>query len=560
MKALLYFLPLLRRKRFELALTVFLSLLTLAAGVALLGLSGWFITAAALSAAGALFNILAPSAGVRGLSFIRIVSRYAERYSGHAVTLGLVSQTRAWLFDRLFKRVPLPQNLGRADVVSRLVADLDMVDNIFLVALGPMTTALLTAVMMGVGLGLLLPGAALPFVAFYVLATLGVPLWLLWRTREGAIASVAASAGLRSALLEGLDGHRDLALFGQLSRLVDRTDAAGAQLRDAKVRIGKVAARASLAVQLLSGAALVAVLLGGLGTYAAGGIDGALLVGVVLAALASFEAAQALVRSVTRLTSSIAAAERVMDLAEGPGEAAVADPRMPSGEGRISMSEVTFAYPGALAPLLDRFSMDVAPHERVALCGASGSGKSTVAGLLVRLLTPQAGTLSLDGVDISRIDPAELRRLVAVMMQDAPVFADTVGNNLRLARPDASDDELWDGLRRVGLANEVAAAGGLRTQVGEGGLSLSTGQARRLALARTLMCEAEVVVLDEPTAGLDPEAEARFFNLLGEITLERTLIVITHARDLSGFDRVLTLRAGRIEQVRTRSADQSMHD
>lgn len=543
MKAMLYFLPLLARNRAALVLTLALSLLTLASGVALLGLSGWFITATALTTAGALFNIIGPSAGVRGLSLLRIVGRYAERYSGHATTLRLVSRTRGWLFERLFGRVPLPQQLSRADVVTRLVADLDMLDNVFLVALGPISTAVLTAVAMGVGLAVLLPAAALPFLVLFLAATVLVPIWLLRRSRQDAQVAVAASAKLRSELLDGLDGHRDLVLFGQLRRLVGGTGAEAADLGTARIALGRHAALAGFAVQVLTGAALVAVLLDGLQHFEAGGIDGALLVGVLLAVLASFEASQALVRSVTRLASSIAAAERVMQLAEGPSERPVTAALSPPRSGRVSLHGVSFAYPGQ-PPVLRALDLEIAPGERVAITGPSGSGKSTIAALLVRLLEPQSGTCLLDGADLARMDPAEVRRRVAVMMQDAPVFSDTIRDNLRMGNPAATDAELWEALAGVDLADEIRTAGGLDVLVGEAGLSLSTGQARRLALARTLLCPAEVIVLDEPTAGLDAEAQAQLLNTLGRLGAGRTMIVITHATDLSGFDRVLALKAG----------------
>jgi ATP-binding cassette subfamily C protein CydC len=479
---------------------------------------------------------------VRGLSILRILGRYCERYTGHALTLGLVSRTRSWLFERLFRRIPLPQHLGRADVVSRLVADLDMVDNIFLVALGPMTTAALTAVVMAIGLSVLLPGAALAYALCYLAAALVVPAWLLWRSRQTALTAVAASARLRMELLEGLDGHRDLVLFGQLSRMVGGVSLAANALCEARLHLGRLAANASLAVQLLSGAATIAVLLAALQALQDGRIDGALLVGLLLATLAGFEAAQTLVRSTTRLAASIAAAERVMELAEGEeeGDRSSAPALLPPAAGSIAIRNLTFGYPGQ-RPVLAGFNLDIAPGEKVALVGSSGSGKSTIASLLVGLIAPQAGVYLLDGADAAAMDVAEVRRRIAIMLQDAPVFCDSVANNLRMGDSDASDSELWAVLQAVGLSDDIRGTGGLDTLVGEGGMSLSTGQARRLALARTLLCKAEIVVLDEPTAGLEPELEASILGMLGRLAGDRTLLVITHAPLLEGFDRTVIL-------------------
>jgi ATP-binding cassette, subfamily C, bacterial CydC len=553
MKALGYFLPMLARNRLGFAVALGLSVLAMAAGVGLLGLSGWFITAAALSTAGALFNIIGPSAGVRALSLLRILARYGERYTGHETTLKLVSQTRVWLFGRLLGQesaaaAPVSA-LGRADAVSRLVADLDMVDNVFLVALGPIVTAVLTALAMGIGFALLLPAVAPAFVAIYLVAAVGVPVWLLRRTRDAAQAIVAASARLRHALLEGLDGHRDLALYGRVAQISDGAGSASAALAAARKAIGQSGAAAAFAVNLLAAAALVTVLVAALAAHGAGAIDGPLLVGLLLAVLASFEATQALVRSTTRLSASIAAAARVMLLAEAPTEPAMPEALALPFWGRLSLRNLSFGYPGA-PPVLHGLSLDIEQGERIAITGPSGSGKSTLAALLVRLHRPDEGTISLGGVDLARVTSEELRRHIALMLQDAVPFAATVRDNLRMAegagRAALDDDALWQVLDQVGLAAEIRAAGGLDAMVGEAGLSLSSGQARRLILARTLLTKAEIVVLDEPTAGLDHAAELAFWQALQAGCTGRTVIVITHGHDPEAFNRIMELRGGQL--------------
>ncbi len=549
MRSLFYFLPLLRKLQGPLLLSLLLSLVTLAAGIGLLGISGWFLTAAALSTAGAAFNLFAPSAGVRGLSFVRILSRYGEKLTGHDATLRLLSDLRRWLFERLFRLVPLGRRFGRGDLVSRLIADLDALDTVFLVALGPMLAALVTGAGMTLLLGFLLPAAAPFYAAGFALAVLAVPALLVTASRRAGAAAVAASAQLRQEVLDGLEGHRDLVLFGAVDEVTARSANAASRLAAAKRRLGQFGALASAAVQLLAGAIVVATLIAGLSALSASAIEGPTLVGMLLAVLASFEVSAVLVRSATRLAGSAAAAERLHAIAEAPLEIAepVTPVPLPAG-GDVAFEAVSFGY-GGRATLLHAASFAIRAGECVAIRGASGSGKSTLAQLLVRLAVPQSGTIRVNGVDIAAVASAELRERVALMTQDAPVFLDSVRANLRIGRPEASDGELWSVLETVRLAETIRALpGGLDAVLGEAGQSLSAGQARRIGLARTLLSPASIIVLDEPTSGLDADNERAFLDDLPDVAGGRTMIVITHAELPESYSRILTLRAGMVSQ------------
>lgn len=549
MKALLGFAPLLGRQKGRLARALLLSLLTLAAGVGLLGVSGWFLTAAALSTAGAAFNLFGPSATIRGLSFVRILARYGERLAGHDATLRLLSDLRRWLLGRLFAAVPLPgAGLTRADLVSRLVADVEALDTAFLTALGPMATALLVGTAMGLGLATLLPGAALAYGACYLLAAVIVPVGLIAGGRRTGAAVVAASAGLRQAVLEGIDMHQDLVALGQRGAALARTRAAAGRLADARRAAARLAATANAAMQLLLGLAMGGALMAGIPALEAGRLDGPLFAGLLLAVAASFEAAAPLVRSAGRLSEAARAAERLQELAATrPGSAAPARPAVLPPGGAVAFEQVRFGY-DPRRPVLEDLTLAVGSGERVAIAGPSGAGKSTIAQLLVRLAEPQAGHIRLNGIDIERLGLDELRRAVALMPQDAPVFNDTLRANLRIGDPAADDAALWRGLEAAGLAAFVRTLpGGLDTVVGEAGATLSAGQARRLVLARTLLAPARVLIADEPTAGLDRATELAILRNLAGATDGRTLIVITHADVPAGcFDATYALREGRL--------------
>lgn len=549
MKAILAFVPLFVRLKGPMLLTLSLSLLTLAAGIGLLGLSGWFLTAAALSTLGSAFNIFAPSAGVRGLSFIRVLSRYGEKLSGHDMTLRLLSDLRAWLFAKLFPLVPLGRRFGRGDLVSRLLADVEALDTVFLVALGPISTAVLAGLAMTVVLALFLPGAALAYALLFFAAVLLVPVGMVLASRTAGTEVVAASAALRQAVLDGIDGHQDLVLFGARDEAIASSATAADRLSAARRRLGLHAAIAAALVQLLAGGALIGALVAGFAALEAQQIDGPLLAGLLLAIIASFEASAMLVRSATRLAGAAAAADRLQVIATS--EPAIAEPAAPSpvppGDG-VRFEAVRFGY-DQTHPIVDGLSFAIRTGECVAIAGPSGAGKSTIAQLLLRLADPDAGTVRLNGSDLRDVAGSELRRRVALMTQDAPVFLDTIRANLRIGRESADDAELWRVLDAVHLGEFVQGLPGqLDAVVGEAGRTLSAGQARRICLARTLLSEADVIVFDEPTSGLDLETESAFLAELPALTRGRTAIVITHASVPRTFGRVLELRAGKIAE------------
>lgn len=552
MRAIFAFLPLFVRLKGPLTLTLVLSLVTLAAGTALLGLSGWFLTAAALSTAGAAFNLFAPSAGVRGLSFIRILSRYGEKLSGHDATLKLLSDLRQWLFARLFPLAPLGRRLGRGDLVSRLLGDVEALDTVFLVALGPISTAVLAGVAMTTLLAFLLPGAALVYALAFAGAAIGVPVLLVAASRRTGAEVVAASGRLRGVTLDSIEGQQDLVIFGETQSARDQIEAAAGDLARARRRLGFHGTLAAGAVQGSMAIAIIGTLVAGLAALEAGSIGGPLMAGLLLAVIASFEACAMLVRSAARLASAAAAAERLQELATM--EPAVTDPGAPRpipDGGAMSLEGVSFGY-GPGRRVLSRVNLGIADGSCVAIRGPSGSGKSTIAQLLLRLVDPQAGRVRLNGVDIRTVALADLRRRVALMTQDAPVFHDTIRANLLIGRNDASDEALWQALDAVHLGDFVRSLPrALDTMLGEAGKTLSAGQARRMCLARTLLSNASVIVLDEPTSGLDAETESAFLADLPRIAAGKTTIVITHAQVPANYDRVINVQAGRVSAERS---------
>lgn len=530
MSALFQFRGLLAPYAARLFLSLLLAVVTILAGVSLLGVSGWFITATALAGAGAAFNLFTPSSLVRGLSFLRIAARYGEKLSGHDATLRVLSDLRSWLTAVLFPRLPLTRQSPRhGDLVGRLTGDVDALNSSLPVIAGPLLTSVVVGVAVTIALVFFMPAAGLLYGCLFAAVTIAAPLLLVWSTRSLGRELASLTADLRVRVFDGVKGHADLVVFAGRERAVDGFDAATRRLARVRLRIASRNALAASCLHLCAGAALVGVLWVGLGAHAAGGISGPVLVACLLAVIGSFEAPTVLVRGLSRFGAAAASAERLAELANTPPR--VADPARPISMPDafdINFDAVTFGYEQG-TPVLERFSLAIGEGEHVALKGQSGAGKSTLLGLVLRLADPNAGKITIGGVDIRTVAQADLHGHVAFLEQAAPLFLDTIRNNLAIARA-ATDADIWKALEDARVADWVRALPrGLDTILTETGGSVSTGQGRRLCLARTLLSSAPILLLDEPTSGLDRDTELAFLRDVSQAAKGRTVLMVTHA-------------------------------
>jgi len=562
MKNLLLLLPLYARRKGGLLLALFCALATVAAGVGLLGVSGWFLTGAFLAGAGSVFNLFAPSALVRGLSFLRIVSRYADRVVGHAATLRLLADLRAMVFAALIRLTP--RQLARyrsGDLVARMTNDVDALDTVFLFVLAPLATAIIAGAVLTAVLGQWVPAAALVFALALLTACAVVPLWLLRAARKPGVAAQESAAGLRAATLDAVDGHADMvALHAQDQTLAhfECLCEASALARRSQAR---VAVRGQWFLQVAAGAAVMALLWFGLAEHEAGRIEGPVLAGLLLAVIGIFEVAGPIMRGASRMGSAISAAARIREITQC--EPDMQDPVVPRplpNHGALELEGVRFAYParaaGDSAPVLQDINLRIEPGERVAIVGASGAGKSTLLHLILRLEDPQGGHVRFGGCDARECAQADWHRRIVLLSQDAPVFLGTLRTNLLIGDATADDAALWRALDAARLGEFVRGLpDGLDTWAGETGSQLSAGQARRLCLARALLAPAAVIVLDEPTAGLDAAAEAAFFADLEQAVRGRTVVLATHAALPEGaVHRCHVLRDGQLHDMSSRAA------
>lgn len=527
-----------RRHWPSLAATIALALLTAAAGAGLLGVAGWFLTGAALAGAASAsaaqaFNLFVPSALVRGFSFIRIGARYAERLAGHTATLHLLAELRGTLFRSLARLSPRQLARYRAgDLVARLTSDVDALDTLFLSLMAPLLTALTAGLVMTACLVWQLPAAAWIVATAFLTACLLVPAVLLYQAKAPGRTAQDSAAQLRAAVQEAVEGHADILALSLSASVRLHFDAACSQASRARNTQAGLSAIGQSAIHAATGAALLAILWTGLDAVEHSLLQPALLAGLLLAALGLFETIGPVVRGATRMGATLAALTRIEAITGA--ESDLHDPPKPvklPQTGTLQVRGVRFAYPEAPdRVILDGIDLDFPPGSRTALTGISGSGKSTLLHLLLRIDDPQAGSICFDGIDIRNCAQGDLHRRIALLAQDAPLFLGTIRTNLLIGDPHADDGALWNALEAARLCSFVRSLPhGLDTWIGETGAGLSVGQARRLALARVLLSPADVLLLDEPTAGLDAGTEAEFLADLPRATRGRTVVLATHA-------------------------------
>lgn len=544
MRALLRILRLWRAQAGWLVAGLAVSLAAVAAGVALMVASGGVLArlyenggrvpggaggeGLVLGVAGA----LAAPALLRALGVSRVVLRYLERLVTHAATFRALAGLRVWFFRGLARRSAGGLGYGRAgDLLSRLVADVEALDGLYLRVLVPLGGAVLLLPALVLLLGGDDPALALVVAGLFLAAALLLPLSAARLAHAAGGRLTAAASGLRVAALDALSGLREVRAFGAEGRMLATVQAREAALLRAQ---GEVALRASLAqaASFLCGqAAVLAVLV------LSGPSVGATLAAAFLTA-AAFETVGGLPRAGALAGHAATAARRVLDAAEGPASVPEpADPApMPAGSS-LAFERVSFRWRPDRPAVLEELSFSIPAGGRVAILGPSGSGKSTLAALALKLAAPQSGRVTLGGTDVARLRAEDVRARIAYLSQATHLFADTIRANLLLGRPDATDAQLWHALDQAALGDVVRALpDGLDAWVGEGGARLSGGQGRRLALARALLSQAPILILDEPATGLDAATERAFLSTLNEVAPGRTVVLIAHR--LTGVERV----------------------
>ncbi len=512
-----------------------LSVAVLVAGAALLGLSGWFITAAAgagLIGTGAVFDVFRPSAGVRFLALGRTAARYGERVLTHDATLRALANLRVRLLAGIAAR-PWRQlsRMRGSQTLNRIVADVDALDGVMLRLAIPLLAGAST-----LGLGLVvLAWLVAPVVALWVVAILGLGgaaglSVAARRSRRAARRAETAMQALRTRSMDMMRAQTDLAMHGVLDRAqVDFHNAAD-RMETARAKVDRAEHRAALALGL---SALLAAT-GALGLGASLAQSGTL---TPAQAALGFFAALALAEIFGPLRRGMADLGRMTDAARRVGRqldtATVShDPVGIEGDAshaRLSLLDVGWRDNNASAPVVSVVTLELGTGDMVALTGPSGCGKSTILHLAAGLLHPTEGRAQLDGRDLADWNEIDLRARTGLLAQRSVLTRGTVASILRVARPEASDEEMHAVLDAVALWPVLARRGGLQAELAETGTGLSGGETRRLALARVLIRRPAILLLDEPTTGLDPATARAVLDGVRTICPDSAILLASHS-------------------------------
>jgi thiol reductant ABC exporter CydC subunit len=531
-----------------------LGLLAAAAGVGLLAGSGALVDRAALRPGiDAIAGLLA---AVEVVAVLRAPLRYAEQLSTHDAAFRALAGWRVWLFDRLEPLAPGGLWGWRSgDVASRAIEDVDSLQDLYLRGLNPLIVAISVSALAVVVEGLLLPVAGLVLGASLLVALVGSPLLAVaGRPREG---ERSRRADLAADVVDLVQGAPELLAFGRVDAALERIDAEGVLLeRQARRRVLATAAAAALTLACL-GAAVVATLALAVAAVRRHQLEGIMLAVLPLTALGAFESVRGVSTAALGLADALSAGRRLLAVADRP--LPVVDPppslraELPEGCPTITLDRASLRYRPELPRALDEVTLTVEPHARVAVVGRSGSGKSSVVGALLRFWPLESGAGAIGAIPLDRLAQRDSRRVFGLVDQSADLFAGSIRHNVTLGAPAADDDAIAAALAQAQLTEWVAALpAGLDTAVGEHGAMVSGGQRQRIALARALLFGAPVLVLDEPTVGLQrPLAEQLLADVLAASD-DRSVLLVTHdADDLGGFDEAVVLEEGRIVERRS---------
>ncbi len=526
------------------ALAALIGFATTGSGIGLLMTSGYIIAKAALQPPMSALQL--GIVGVRFFGLARGALRYAERLLSHDATFRILTKLRLWFYDAIEPLAPARlMHFRSGDLLQRVVDDIQNLENIYTRVLVPPLTALFISALMWFLLGSYSIEASLLILFFHLLAGIGVPL-LAMRLSRGVSVGIMKQKTVQQLLsLDLFQGIGELQIYGKLPEHLEAMRTAEADKLRLQRKNALIDGLHESLTGLLMNAAVVAILWALIPKLSTPDMNGISLTIVTLAVMASFEPFLPLPASLKHLEADTHAGERLFEILDAkPETIAPAAPLPFPKDPAIRAENLSFSYPGSPVKTLDSLSFETLPGDHIAIVGPSGAGKSTITALLMRFWNTPEGCLTIGGADIGRFDPEELRRNIALVSQRTYLFAQTIRENLLLARPEATDDELKKALAASGLARFSSM---LDEWTGQHGMKLSGGERQRIAIARMVLQNAPVMILDEATANLDGVTEKEVTETLAALGAGKTMITITHRlKAMDQYDAIVVLDKGKI--------------
>lgn len=542
-------------------LAMLLGLLTVIAGIGLMALSAYVITVSALhpSLAALTFAII----GVRFFGITRAIYRYLERVVSHTITFKLLAELRVWFYKALEPLAPARlaalanargEEYTSGELLSRLVSDIETLQEFYVRVLAPPIVAALIAVIMWFVLGAFHPVFVLIFLAFYLCEGVFVPLLIYRLSHMVGQQLVQVRATLNTTLIDGIQGMGDILAFGQERRQQERVRMLDQHLTMLQGIMARVNGLQEALGTLFTNLALWVIVFVGVPLVSMGQVSGISLAVVALAVVASFEAVLSLPVAAQHLGTSLEAARRLFAVVDAQPVVSDALAVLPlPTRYDLEVQHLSFRYPTQKEDALENVSFTLSQGQCIALVGPSGAGKSTIANLLVRFWEYSNGHILLDGRELREYRQEDIHRLIGVVQQDTYLFNATIRDNLLIAKPEASQEELEQAVRAAQLYDFIRALPqGYDTRIGEQGVRLSGGERQRLAIARVLLKDAPILILDEATANLDAITEQELLQTIRTLIRGKTTLIITHRLvGLEMANEILVMQSGRIRECGT---------
>jgi thiol reductant ABC exporter CydC subunit len=551
-------------------LSALLGVLTIGSSIGLMSAAAWIIASAALHPPIGTLNVAI--VGVRFFGITRGVFRYLERYISHQTTFRLLARLRVWFYAEIEPLAPARLMVYRSgDLLARAVSDINTLENFYLRVIAPPAVAVIIGAMMFVFMARYDLRLALALIACLMLAGIVVPILTQALSRRAGREIVTLRADLNVALIDSVQGLADLLAYGAQDRHAAKIQRLNRALQNQQARMAWIAGLHTALTSLIITLAVLLILIIAVPMVRGGDLDGVLLAVLVLAAITSFEAVLPLPAAYQQLSGQLEAGRRLFEIVEGQKNDSpqrvlrekekTTQPESPKGKpsflpfpsiistpSALSAVNLSFRYDPGEPLALDNVSFDLKSGGTVAVVGASGAGKSSLVNVLLCFWDYERGSVQIGGRDLRDFDPDEARALISVVSQPTYLFNGTIRDNLRIARPDAHDDDLIRAAQAAQLHTFIVSLPqSYDTWIGEQGLNLSGGERQRLAITRAILKDAPILILDEPTANLDPVTERAILDTLHIALAGRTTLLITHRLvGLAAADEILVMQAGRV--------------